>query len=572
MEGTEMNAGQIIAHTLKLYGIEHFFAMPGGEQDIWLGLHDAGIGFVLAHSERAAVAMADAFARVTGKPSFTFGTTGPGAVVCVSGLADAWWGQSPVVCLTGSTVSSNLYRYAYQGIDDQQSLFRPITKWTALVPGVARLPDMLRTAIRIAVGGVPGPVHLDIPAELVVRSSPFDLADPQLYAEPEFKHFPAWRPAPAGADIERAVALLAGAKRPLVLAGGGVIMSEAWQELAAFAEGLCIPVVTSSAGKPSIPSGHPLAVGGLGNYSRKVANDVAARCDVCIVVGSNLGDHTTKGGQAPGSTAKIVHVDIDPAVLGAAYREEVSVLADAKLSLKAMTEASVALQKKPRRWAEWVTEVQSMVAAWHAAFREKAADGGREGAINPYSVMAALNRVLGPDDIVVADTGFIGAFGNALVEVKAAGRKYIRTAGSLGWAFPASLGAQLAVGRRGRVVCLTGDGGFGYHAPDVESAVRCGLPVLAVVLNNSTLGMIRYAQKVGYKRDFPEVNDFRHVDYGVVARGFGAYGDNVTRSQDVEPAMRRALDSGRPAVVNITTDPDTPAPVATYEKFLPRTV
>jgi len=161
-----MNAGQIIAQTLKLYGIEYFFALTGGDQDIWLGLRDAGIKYMLSHSERSGVAMADGYSRITGQPSFTYGQSGPGAALCVAGVADAYWGQSPVICITSSLSSSGLYRYNYQAIDDQQSLFRPITKWSGLVPNLTRLPDMLRMAIRVAVSGVPGPVHLDILAEL----------------------------------------------------------------------------------------------------------------------------------------------------------------------------------------------------------------------------------------------------------------------------------------------------------------------------------------------------------------------------------------------------------------------
>ena len=151
-----MNAGQIIAQTLKLYGTEYFFAFTGGDQEIWLGLRDAGIKFVLPHSERSGVAMADAYSRLTGKPAFTYGQSGPGAVICVSGVTDAYWARSAVICITSDSSAGSIYRYAYQGIDNQQSLFTPITKWNARVPSLARLPDILRTAIRMAVTGVEG--------------------------------------------------------------------------------------------------------------------------------------------------------------------------------------------------------------------------------------------------------------------------------------------------------------------------------------------------------------------------------------------------------------------------------
>jgi len=568
-----MNAGQIIGQTLKAYGIEYFFAFTGGDQDIWLGLRDAGIKYILPHSERSGVTMADAYSQITGKPSFTYGQWGPGAVICVAGVADAYWGHSPVICITSSMSTPSLYRYNYQGIDDQQPLFAPITKWNALVPNIARLPDMLRTAIRMAVSGVPGPVHLDIPADLTMFTK-IDLPDVQLYAEPEFKKFPACRVVPAPQDIERVIEAIAEARRPLILAGGGVIASEAWDELVRFAESLSIPVVTSSSGKASIATDHPLAVGAIGNYSRKMANDVAAKCDTYIVIGSNLGNHTTKARQAPGPAAKIIHIDLDPGVLGTNYKEEVSVVGDAKLVLKAMIEAAEAsgLSEKTCPWTDWVKEVQSMVASWKIAFQEKARDGGAENAINPYFVMSALNKVLRPDDILVADTGYMGAFGNVCIDIKATGRKYLRCSGSLGWSLPASLGAQCAVKDKARVICLIGDGGIGYHAADMETAVRCGLPVLVVVMNNNSLAFEYHMQKIIYQDVVPEVNDFLDTDYGAVAKAFGAYGEKVRRAEDVEGALRRALDSGSPAVVDLAIDKEVYAPVMYYEPFEPRQV
>ena len=568
-----MNAGQIIAQTLKLYDVDHFFAFTGGDHDIWPALRDAGIKYFLPHSERSGVAMADAYARVTGKPSFTYGQWGPGAAVCVGGIVDAYWAQSPVICITSSMASSRLYRYAYQDIDDQQSLFAPITKWNALVPNIARLPDMLRTAIRMAVSGVPGPVHLDIPCELT-RATQIDLPDVQLYAEPEFKKFPTCRVVPTPQDIERVIRAIAEAKRPLILAGGGVIASEAWDELVRFAESLSIPVVTSPAGKSSITTDHLLAVGGVGNYSRKVANDVAAKCDTYIVIGSNLGDYTTKAWQVPAPTAKVIHIDLDPRVLGTSYKEEVSVVGDAKLVLKAMIEAAEAsgLSKKAPPWADWVKEVQSMVASWKAAFQENARNGGAEDAINPYFVIAALNKVLRPEDVLVSDTGYMAAYANACIDVKASGRKYIRASGSLGWGLPASLGAQCAVKGKTRVICLTGDGGIGYHVADIETAVRCGLPVVVVVFNNSSLAFEYHVKKIIYKDVLPEVDDFLNIDYGAVAKDFGAYGEKVRRAEDVAGALRRALDSGRPAVVDFAIDKEVYAPVTSYEPFEPRQV
>jgi acetolactate synthase-1/2/3 large subunit len=567
-----MNAGQIIGQTLKLYGVEYFFAFTGGDQDIWLGLRDAGIKYILPHSERSAVAMADAYARLTGKPSFTYGQSGPGAAVCVSGLVDAYWAKSPVICITSDTHSAVQYRHAYQGIDDQQALFSTITKWNARVPNLTRLPDILRSAIRFAVSGVPGPVHIDIPSELTIFTKD-SLPDAQLYIEPECKKFPAYRHSPTPNDIDRVIEVLAGAQKPLILCGGGVLMSEAWNEVNRFAEVLSIPVVASAAGKSAFATTHPLAVGVTGNYSRKVANDVVEKCDTYIVIGSNLGDMTTKRWRLPSPNAKIIHIDLDPTVMGANLKEEVSIVADAKLTLQSLIEAAnESPLSRACPWTGWVHEVQSMVAGWRKAFENLAEKHGEIGAINPYFVLSALNHFLTPEDVVVADTGYMGAYAAALVEVKAPGRKYIRTAGSLGWGFPASLGAQVALGDKGRVICITGDGGMGYHTADIETAVRIGLPVVILVLNNSTLAFEYHLQKYMYKTEIPEVNDFLNIDYGAVARAFGAYGEKVTNPTEVAGALQRALDTGKTAVLDIAIDREHYAPVVYYEPFMQREV
>lgn len=567
-----MNAGQIIGETLKLYGVEYFFAFTGGDQDIWIGLRNAGIKYALPHSERAAVAMADAYARVTGKPSFTYGQSGPGAAVCVSGLVDAYWAKSPVICITSDTSQEVQYRHAYQGIDDQQALFSILTKWNARVPNIMRLPDILRSAIRIAVSGVPGPVHLDVPSELTIFTKE-DLPDPHLYAEEKCTKFPAFRRPPDAADIEQAMAVIAKAKRPVILAGGGVVMSEAWDELTRFAEMLSIPVVASAAGKSAFATTHALSVGVTGNYSRKVANDVVNKCDTYIAIGSNLGDMTTKRWRLPTPSAKIIHIDLDAKVLGSNLREEVSIVADAKLALQAAiaaAEGSKLSTKCP--WTSWVHEVQSMTNDWRKAFQALAKKNGSRRGMNPYHVFNVLNRFIGPDDVVVADTGYMGAYAAALVEVKTPGRKYIRAAGSLGWGFPAAIGARAGLKGKGRVICIIGDGGFGYHTADIETSLRVGLPVIVLVLNNSTLAFEYHLQKFMYKTEMPEVNDFMDIDYGAVARAFGAHGEKVTRGADVEGALKRALDHGKTSVIDFTIDREFYAPVVYYEPFEERKV
>jgi acetolactate synthase-1/2/3 large subunit len=260
--------------------------------------------------------------------------------------------------------------------------------------------------------------------------------------------------------------------------------------------------------------------------------------------------------------------------MGRSYKEEISIVGDAKLVLKAMIEAAdvLGISKKICPWADWQQEVQSLVACWKESFKEISKDGGSPNAINPYFVIASLNTMITPEDVVVADTGYMGAFAATLIDVEKAGRKYIHTAGSLGWAFPASLGAQFAVRDKGRVICIIGDGGFGYHVSDLETALRWNLPVVVIVMNNSTLGFNYHLQKFIYKDVVPEVNDFMDLDYGAVARAFGGYGEKVRRAEEVEEALKRALDIGRPALLDIAIDREIYAPVVYYESFINRNV
>lgn len=566
-----MKIGQIIGETLKLYGNEYFFALSGGDHPLFLGLRDAGIKYILAHSERSAIAMADAYSRLTGKPSFAYGQWGPGAALCVSGVATAYWGHSALICINSSINSNNLYQYAYQGIDDQKNLFSTITKWHGHVPDISRLPDMLRTAIRVAVSGVPGPVYIEIPQELTQSEQDTPVS---LHLEDGCTKFPAYRVAPESQVIEKAVALIAQANKPLILAGAGIIMSEAWDELLQFAENTSIPVVTSVSGKSAIASNHPLYVGVPGVYSRKVANEIVANCDTYIVIGSNLGDLTTLGGHIPPPETKIIHIDIDPSVLGTNYREALSIQSDAKLALKAMIEAAenAGLSKKTCSWIPWLHFVQDSVKKWRSAFNELAGESGSMKSLNPYFVFAVLNRLIRPDDVIVADTGYMAAYGAALIDTPEAGRKFIHATGSLGWALPASIGAQLATRGKGKAICIIGDGGIGYHATEIETAVRLNLPILVIVLNNSMLAFTYHGLKIKYQEIWADVTDYSDIDYGSVARACGALGERVTESSELEGVLRDALGSEQPYVVDIAIDKERHGPVANYEKFIDRIV
>ena len=557
-----LTVSRALAKLVRAYGAEYVFTLTGAPQNPLIDMQNhEGVRVVLGRSERSAFAMADAYARVTGKPTFGIVQYGPGATYLPASIIDAYWASSPLIAISGTTHTNTRYRYEYQEVE-QTSMFPAMTKWAGDLPQPERIGDVLRTAVRAAVSGVPGPVYLGIPADWFGKRL---TTAPDLYAEPAFLRTPAGRVAPLAPDVERAIALLAGAEKPVLIAGGGVILSEAWAELTALAEALNIPVVTTMAGKGSIADTHPLSVGVCGRYSRKVANDTLAAADFCLAVGTKLSSMATDVFKCPRKGTRIVHVDLDPNSLGRTYREELSIVADAREALILLREAALGARVDGSRWSAWTKQVQGWVAAWLADLDRVSRDPLHEGRINPYHLLRLLDQHIGGDDLLVADTGYMAAWAVTLLQQKKPGRHTLRAAGSLGWAFPAAFGAKLAAGGKRRVFGLNGDGGIGYHISELETALRLKIPVVQIVLNNCSLAFEYHVQKYVHEEMCPEASEFLDVAFADVARAFGAHGERVTSPEQFLPALRRAEESGKPAIVDVAVSRELPPPVTRYE-------
>ncbi len=568
----EINVAQAIGKLMKAHGASHVFTFTGAPQDPLIHAQNhEGIKVVLGRSERSALAMGDAFARLTGKPTFGIVQYGPGATYLPASIIDAHWANSPLIAISGTTTTATRHRLEYQELD-QAPMFPPMTRWAGDLPDPSRIADVLRTAVRAAVSGRPGPTYLGIPADWFAR--PTGLDEAAFYADPNCLTVPASRSAPAPGEVERAVEALSSARRPVIFAGGGVLLSGGWAELTALAEATGIPVVTTMPGKGAITDTHPLAVGTAGRYSRRVANETLAACDFCLAVGTRLGSMETDVFKFPKPSTRIVHIDADPMILGRTYVEEISIVADAKVALSMLLDAVVAgeLPDAATRWADWRGKVQANVVAWREQLAQMAGRGVTDGRISPYSVLAALNDYIGGDDVVVADTGYMAVWAATLLDQKEAGRNTLRAAGSLGWAFPAAFGAKLAVGAGRRVFGLTGDGGIGYHLADLESALRLGTPVIQMVMNNSALAFEYHVQKHVHGEICPALTDFVDIDYAAVARAFGCHGERVTDADELIPALRRAEESGRPAVLDLVVSREPIPPVTRYEAVVQREV
>lgn len=537
--------------------------MTGRDNRLWIALEEVGIRQVLARSEAAAVYMADGYARLRGKPTFVYGPYGPGAANVAGSLAEAFWAGSPVVALVSAMRRADRYRKEYQELE-QPALFASVTKWAIEASVGTHVPRLVREAARRTIVGAPGPVYLGIPNDIFEEELPGYYGPAPLDQALEV---PLARPAPTAADAEAVVLAMTRASRPIILAGNGIHQSGAYEALRQVAERLGIPVATSNSGKGSISEMHHLALGTVGRYSRNYANAAMRDADVILAVGTALGGMVTDSYRLIDAATEVIHVSVDPEVIGLNFPTRLGLVADARTFLEAVLDASDRLDVQPSA----VSEVHvAALAEERAAWRERraclAAQNGLDGRpMRPEAVMASVRSKIASDAVLVADTGYSAAWAGALADVREAGRHFMRADGSLGWAFPAALGAQLAAPDR-QVICITGDGGFGYHIGDIETAIRLRLPVVVIVLNNQTLAFEEHVQDLLYGKVVPEVNEFVNINYGAIARAFGANGFRVNNIEDFDRALVHGLKRSGPTIIDAVIDREAIAPVTRYDR------
>jgi len=551
----KMTGACFIAETFKGYGVTHVFFVPAVLGRALVEMERVGIQRVVAHSEKAAAYMADGYARACRRPGVCLAQS-VGAANLAAGLQDAYLALSPVIAITGHRRSSHKYRHAYQEIE-HAPLYEPVTKFNVTVDTLEQFPVLLRQAFREATSGAPGPVHLDLQGlqgEVVIDTE----ADLEVIVEPQFSHYPAFRPEPEAERVRAAARALVQARGPVIVAGGGVTASGAQGEVRELAEMLSIPVATSLNGKGTLLDGHPLSVGVVGSYSRWCANRVVAEADLVLFIGSHTGSQVTNDWRIPPPGTPVIQIDIDPAELGRNYPNVVSIQGDARASVRRLIEASEPVGER----SEWLQRVRQLVGQWRseaAQWRDSDAEP-----IRPERICKELGEWLPSDSLVVSDTGHAGIWTGTMLDLKHLGQGYIRCAGSLGWGFPASLGVKCAAPER-PVVCFTGDGGFWYHIGELETALRHGINTVTVVNNNASLNQCkRGVERVygGQPGKSGELWRFTEVDFAKVAQAMGCWGARVTRPGELRGALDAALASGRPAVIDVVSDVDAIAPPA----------
>jgi acetolactate synthase-1/2/3 large subunit len=552
---SRMSGARFIAETFKGYQVTHIFYVEAILRRALVEMEELGIQRILTHSEKAAAYMADGYARVSHRPGICMAQS-VGAANLASGLQDPYLGLSPVIAITGRRTPIAQHRNAYQEIS-HGPMFDPVTKYNVIVETVEQLPYLLPQAFREATSGAPGPVHLDVMGNLGEELAEAE-ADLRVVVEEQFKQYPSMRPEPQKESIREAVRFIKKAERPMIVAGGGVIASSAEPDVVKFAEMLSIPVATSLNGKGTILENHPLSVGVVGSYSRGCANRVVSEADLVLFIGSHTGDQVTNNWTVPHMGTPVIQIDIDPVELGRSYPNTVGIMGDAKVTLRRVIEFISHKSAKSR----WASSAQQLVKEWHNEFESQ-----RNSDASPIRVerlCKELTDFLPSNAILVSDTGYAGIWTGAMVYLTHSEQSYIRAAGSLGWAFPASLGAKCAAPER-PVVCFIGDGGFWYHLSEMETACRRGIKTVTVVNNNHCLrqcleGVNRaYGGKLG-NRD--EMCMYRDVNFARIAQEMGCLGIRVEQPGEISGALKKALISDQPAVVDIVTDLNCKAPSA----------
>ena len=546
-EPKAITGARFIAETFKGYGVTHVFYVDAMLRKAMVDLDELGIRRVVTHSEKAAAYMADGYARISGRPGVCMSQS-VGAANLAAGLQDAFLAGIPLIALTGKKPPLWQYRNSYQEIN-HWPMFSAVTKYNADVVTPEQLPHLLRQAFREATSGKPGPVHLDMVGREARELEAAPAVAPVLIDE-RFAHYPPFRPAPDPDVIEAAARAIESARCPIIVAGGGVRISGAAAEIVALAEKCQIPVATSVDGKGSIPETHPLSVGVVGNYSAWCANKAVCEADLVIYVGSGTGDQTTNNWKVPAIGTPIVQIDIDPAELGRNYPNTIGIQGDAKVSLQHLI---AALQPSAGN-ADWLGRTGQLVAEWR-----KETDPLRfssETPIRPERICKELTDALPENGIMVTDTGYSAIWAATMLHITKPTQTFIRAAGSLGWGFPASLGAKCAAPDR-PVICFTGDGGFWYHFGELETARRHHINTVTVVNNNNGFSQgIEDVHKMYGDRpgDPTELYRFEKVSFAQIARDIGCVGIRVEKPEEIAPAIQQALRADAPAVVEVMTD------------------
>lgn len=547
-----IDGGEMLIRVLKQQGIREIFTLHGGHLDaIFQAALDHGIRLIDTRHEQAAGHAADGWARTTGRPGVAIITAGPGVTDVVTGVANAYLDCIPTLFIGGAAPLVDAETLPLQGGIDQVALMTPITKWAHRITHTHRIPDLVAQALRVATTGRPGPVFLEIPVDVLFKR--IDEADAVF---PE-RVRPGAQPAPPPAAVEQAIEWLRAAERPVILAGGGAWFSGAEAELPSFAECTGIPVFANSKARGMLSDNHPLCGRSFMSLGA-VAQMGGGKPDVVLILGARLGLFTGgRSGLVVPNEARVIQIDIEGPEIGRNRDIHLGIMADVRESLRALELAARPLKWPDRTaWQESVRQVRGFGSMMFADALSKP-----DAPIHPYRLAHAVASTVERDAIIVADGGETASWMDMAAEIHRGGHwlshGYL---GCLGVGMPFALAAKVAHPNR-QVVCIIGDGSVGLNFAEFDTMVRHQLNIVTVVNNDHQWGMSAHGQELMYGSERKVVTMLSPTRYDLAAAGFGCYAEHVENPGDLVPALQRALASGRPACVNVMTDPSIIAPI-----------
>ncbi|TFH44532.1 MAG: thiamine pyrophosphate-binding protein [Lysobacterales bacterium] len=551
----QMSGGEALARMLAAHNVGPMFGMGGFQL---LPFYDAirrlGLVHHLINDERCGIFAADAYAKVTGRVGVCDATLGPGATNLVTGMVEALNAGSPLVVIVGDSNREHAWKNMTQECR-QVEILAPAAKEIIRVEAIQRIPALVRRAFSVATSGRPGPVVLDVPEDIAHGVFPFSEAE--LSADPRCSAAPSLRMRPSGGSVARAVEHLGSARRPLILAGGGVHLSGAAKTLQSFAEAQSIPVAHTMTGKGAIACTHGLSAGLFGRYDR-IANALIAEADCLLVVGCKLGEIATKRYSLIPRETPLLHLDILSDEFARVVSPTVAMWADAR---EGIIDLHAALDSRAERLraerAGYIEEVAARMAAWREQVQARLTS--REVPINMARLMHEINKAMPAKSFLVADGGFAAHWGGLLYDTKRPGRSFVPDRGfaSIGYGLPGAIGATLGAGGA-PVVAITGDGGFNMTLGELETARRLGLAFSLVVVNNAASGYVKALQHLMYGPGGYQSSDLHEINYAHVAEALGCAGIRVEKPDDLAPALESGFECrDRPTVIDVvvTRDP-----------------
>ncbi len=552
---TKISGAKALIQSLENQKVDVIFGILGGAI---LPVYDAlcgntNIRHILARHEQGAAHAAEGYARASGRPGVCMATSGPGATNLVTGIANAYMDSSPIIALTGQVPSTGVNSSYMIGRDAFQEadiigITTPITKANYQPRSVAEIPATVYTAFHVATTGRPGPVLIDLPKNVQADTAEIEFTreisargyDPQTQPEP--------------AQISKAVQLLVKAERPIILAGGGVIISNASGELTRLSDLLVAPVATTFMGKGSFPETHPLSVGSIGMHGNPAANRLMGEADVLLAIGTRFSDRATANTNTFCPNAKKIHIDVDAAEIGKNIDVDVAVVADAKMAMQTLHAALIKKLQKNQA-TPWSKRIQEAKEQLSPLFEETAKD------LKPKTLLTELRKLLPESAIVTTEVGQ-NQMWSALYFKALKPRTFISSGGlgTMGFGFPASIGAKVACPDR-PVVDIAGDGSFIMTEQELACSVEENIPVTVIVLNNSVLGMVAQWQRMLYKRRYMAVNLGKTPNFVKLAEAYGAQGFRVESIVEFQKAIKEALKSKVTTVIDV--------PVSSEEDVVP---